>query len=438
MPRRLAGVSYEIRGRLHEQAAKLEAAGHAVLNLSVGNPGAFGFRAPEPIVADVVARLVEAQAYAPARGLPGPRRAVTRYALAKGLPEIDEDDVYLGNGVSDLILMSLQALLDDGDEVLVPAPDYPLWTAGVGLAGGVAVHYPCDESADWLPDLDAMEGLIGPRTRALVIINPNNPTGAVYPAHTLEAMVELARRHGLVILSDEIYDQILYDGVRHVSTAALAPDLPCLTFNGLSKAYLLAGYRCGWLAVTGPLTMLRQGLDVLTGMRLGANVPGQCALEAALDGPHGPRALVLPGGRLREQRDTAHAALSAIPGVSSTLPAGGLYLFARLDPEMWRTKDDHGLLLDVLLRRRVLFSPGTAFNWPRPDHIRVVTLATSEQLRWAAGQLAEYYAEHVAEPRFDGAETPSGPPRPKPLAYGQLPRAHRAPSLVAAGPCWSP
>jgi alanine-synthesizing transaminase len=395
VPRRLAGVSYEVRGRLHDHAVRMEASGRPVLKLNIGNPGMFGFRAPEPVVAEVAARLPEAQAYAPSRGLPTTCAAVARYARARGVPVRGGEDVYLGNGVSELILMTLQALVDDGDEVLVPSPDYPLWTAAVGLAGGVAVHYLCDESNGWLPDLDVVAARISPRTRALVIINPNNPTGAVYPRAVLEGLAELARHHDLVLLSDEIYDQILYDGAEHLSTAAVAPDVPCLTFNGLSKAYLLAGYRSGWVTMTGPparLGTLRQGLDLLAGMRLGANVPGQCALGVALEGGHGPQALLLPGGRLRDQRDAAHAALLAVPGISCTPASGGLYLVPRLDPELWGHASDEQLMLDVLSRHGVLFSPGSAFNWPKSDHFRVVTLATVEQLEWAAGRLTRHAA----------------------------------------------
>uniref|UniRef100_UPI0025E15B5B aminotransferase class I/II-fold pyridoxal phosphate-dependent enzyme n=1 Tax=uncultured Arthrobacter sp. TaxID=114050 RepID=UPI0025E15B5B len=314
----------------------------------------------------------------------------------------------MGNGVSDLILMSLQAILDDGDEVLVPCPDYPLWTAGVTLAGGTAVPYPCDESAGWLPDVKAMARAVTPRTRAVVIINPNNPTGALYPASLLGQIAEVARRANLTILSDEIYDQVLYDGQTHVATAVLAPDVTCLTFNGLSKAYLLAGYRGGWLTVTGPragtagTAVLRSRLDVLAGMRLGANVPGQLAVEVALSGEHGVRGLVLPGGRLCAQRDAAHEALTSVPGVTCVRPQAGLYAFPKLDRSVWGVEDDASLVFDVLVRRGVLLSPGSSFNWPGNNHLRVVTLATETELRWAAEQLRI----HVAERRRGGSLSP--------------------------------
>jgi alanine-synthesizing transaminase len=399
LPSRLSRASYEIRGKLHDHAQRLEAAGQPVLKLDIGNPAAYGFSAPEGILAEVANRLVEAQAYAPANGMAGPRRAAAAYVRDKGIPLEDEDEVYLGNGVSELALMGLQALVDDGDEVLVPAPGYPLWAAGVTLAGGVPVYYLCDETAGWLPDVEAMQARITARTKALVVINPHNPTGAVYPPSVLEAIVEVARRHGLVVLSDEIYDQILYDGVTHTATAALGGDLVCLTFNGLSKAYLLAGYRSGWLTVTGPqaaIAPLRRHLDLLAGLRLGANVPGQCALEAALSGRYGHGEHVLPGGRLRNQRDAAFAALSSVPGISCIRPAGGFYAFPRVDRTVWRFHDTEQLLLDVLDQRHVLFSPGATFNWSGRDHFRVVTLATVEQLEWAARQLSGYLADCAA------------------------------------------
>jgi alanine-synthesizing transaminase len=389
---RLTGIDYQIRGRLHEQAERLERDGHPVLKLNIGNPGVFGFRAPEEIVSEVAARLRDSQSYSPSRGLPEARQAVVGHSLGKGIPVRGEDDVYLGNGVSDLILMSLQAVVDPGDEVLVPAPDYPLWTAGVRIAGGRAVHYPCDESADWLPDLAALESRITDRTKALVVISPNNPTGAVYPPELLHALVDVCRRHDLTVLSDEIYDQLVYDDLRHTPVAELAPDLLCLTFNGLSKAYLLAGYRSGWLVLTGPGELrraLRPGLDLLADMRLGANVPGQHAVQIALSTDHGPSSLVLPGGRLREQRDAAHAAFSALPGVTCVKPQGGLYAFPRIDRSVWRGHDED-LLLGLLLDRKVLLSPGSAFNWPRPDHVRVVTLAGVEELRSAAERLGAH------------------------------------------------
>jgi len=308
---------------------------------------------------------------------------------------IDVDDVYLGNGVSELIVMALQALLDNGDEVLIPSPDYPLWTAAVSLAGGRPVHYRCDESQGWQPDLDDLAAKVGPRTKAIVVINPNNPTGAVYGESVLSGLLDQARAHGLVVFSDEIYDQILYDEAVHVSTASLAPDLLCLTFNGLSKAYRLAGFRSGWMVVSGPRHEARsylEGLDILANMRLCANVPAQHAVATALGGRHGLDELVLPGGRLREQRDTALALLEEIPGVSCARPQGALYLFPRLDPDVYEVKDDQQLVLDLLREQNLLLVQGTGFNWPDPDHLRIVTLPHVDDLREAMGRLGAFLA----------------------------------------------
>jgi alanine-synthesizing transaminase len=391
--RKLAEVCYDIRGPVLAEAQRLEREGHRILKLNIGNPAPFGFEAPEGILADVVAALPSAQGYCDSQGLVSARRAVVQYHRAKGVQGIDIDDVYLGNGVSELIVMAMQALLDDGDEVLIPAPDYPLWTAAVSLAGGRPVHYRCDESADWAPDVEHLASLVGPRTRAVVVINPNNPTGAVYEAPVLEALLDIARRHELVVFSDEIYDQILYDDAEHVATAALAPDLLCLTFNGLSKAYRLAGFRSGWMVISGPTADAGgylEGLSILANMRLCANVPAQHAVATALGGSHGLTDLVLPGGRLREQRDVALALLREIPGVTCVEPRGALYLFPRLDPEVYRIDDDQQLVLDLLREQHLLVVQGTGFNWPATDHLRVVTLPRVEDLREAIGRLAVF------------------------------------------------
>lgn len=390
-PTRMRGVAYEIRGRANAEAARLEAAGHPVLRLNVGNPAQFGFRAAPAVLAEVAGTLDAAQGYSEARGLPAARAAVAEDARGRGVPVAGPEDVHLGNGVSELILMAAQALLDDGDEVLVPAPDYPLWTAAVRLVGARAVHYPCDEQAGWLPDVAALRRRITPRTTALVIINPNNPTGAVYPTAVLAELLEVAREHGLTVLSDEIYDRIVYDGV-HVPTAALAPDVPCLTFNGLSKASLLAGFRSGWMMLTGPARSapgLRDGLDTLAGMRLSPNLPGQHAVAVAL-AARTAEPLVLPGGRLREQRDAVHAALTALPGVSCVRPAGALYAFPRLDPAHWAVPDDEQLVLDLLREEHVLLAHGTGFNWTCPDHLRIVTLPAATELVDAVGRLGAF------------------------------------------------
>ena len=390
---KLADVCYDIRGPVLAEAHRLEREGHSILKLNIGNPAPFGFEAPEGILADVIAALPTAQGYSDSRGLLTARRAVVQYHQARGVESIDVDDVYLGNGVSELIVMALQALLDDGDEVLIPAPDYPLWTAAVSLAGGRPVHYRCAESDGWQPDLGDVAAQLTERTKAIVVINPNNPTGAVYDRPVLQGLVEVARSRGLVVFSDEIYDQILYDDAVHVATASLAPDLLCLTFNGLSKAYRLAGFRSGWVVVSGPTSEARsylEGLEILASMRLCANVPGQHAVATALGGRHGLDALVLPGGRLREQRDTALALLQEIPGVSCVRPRGALYLFPRLDPEVYDVKDDQQLVFDLLREQNLLLVQGTGFNWPDPDHLRIVTLPHAEDLVDAMGRLATF------------------------------------------------
>ena len=391
--RKLADVCYDIRGPVLAEAQRLEREGQRILKLNIGNPAPFGFEAPAGILADVVAALPTAQGYCDSQGLVSARRAVVQYHQAKGVQGIDVDDVYLGNGVSELIVMALQALLDNGDEVLIPAPDYPLWTAAVSLAGGRPVHYLCDESEGWQPDVDDLAAKVTDRTKAVVVINPNNPTGAVYGTQVLERIAEVARRHGLMLLSDEIYDQILYGEATHTATAAIAPDVLTLTFNGLSKAYRLAGFRSGWLVVSGPTSEARsyiEGLTILANMRLCANVPAQHAIATALGGRHGLEELVLPGGRLREQRDTALRLLAEIPGVTCTEPDGALYLFPRLDPDVYDVKDDQQLVLDLLREQHLLLVQGTGFNWPDPDHLRIVTLPHVDDLTDAIGRLGEF------------------------------------------------
>jgi alanine-synthesizing transaminase len=390
---KLTGVAYDVRGPVLTEAMRLEQEGHRILRLNIGNPAPFGFEAPDAVLEDVVRNLPAAQGYSDARGLASARRAVAQYHEGIGVQNVGIDDVYLGNGVSELITMALQALLNDGDEVLIPAPDYPLWTAVTSLCRGRAVHYLCDESAGWLPDLDDVAARISDRTRALVVINPNNPTGAVYPRELLEGMVELARRHGLLVFSDEIYDRILYEDARHTATAALAPDVLCLTLNGLSKAYRVAGFRAGWMVVSGPKQQARsyiEGLDILANMRLCANVPGQHAIQAALGAHDGVSELVLPGGRLLEQRDRAWELLTKIPGISCVKPMGALYAFPRLDPDVYPIADDQRFVLDLLLAERLLVVQGTGFNWPHPDHFRIVTLPHVDELEEAIGRIGRF------------------------------------------------
>ncbi|WP_432498641.1 pyridoxal phosphate-dependent aminotransferase [Kineococcus gypseus] len=390
---KLADVLYDVRGPALTRAHELEHAGHRVLKLNIGNPAPFGFEAPPELLEDIVANLPVAQGYSDSKGLLSARRAVVQHSESKGITGVDVDDVYMGNGVSELIVMAMQALLDEGDEVLVPAPDYPLWTAAVSLAGGRPVHYLCDESADWVPDVEHLRSRVTPRTKALVVINPNNPTGAVYGPEVLRGVLEVAREHGLLVLSDEIYEKILYDGATHVSTAALAPDLMCLTFNGLSKAYRVAGFRSGWMVVSGPTHHARgyiEGLDLLANMRLCANVPAQHAVQAALGGHQSIDDLVLPGGRLAEQAELTWRLLNEIPGVSCVRPRGALYCFPRLDPQVHHVEDDYQLILDLLEQQHVFVVQGTGFNWPRPDHFRIVTLPRVEELETAVGRIADF------------------------------------------------
>ena len=393
---KLADVLYDVRGPALSRARELEQAGHRILKLNIGNPGTFGFQAPDEIIEDMIANLPRAQGYSDSKGLLSARRAVVQYAEQKQIAGVDVEDVYLGNGVSELIVMALQALLDNGDEVLVPSPDYPLWTAAVSLAGGKAVHYRCDESADWAPDVEDIRSKVTPRTKAIVVINPNNPTGAVYDRPVLLDVVEVAREHGLLVMSDEIYDKVLYDDAEHVATASLAPDLLCLTFNGLSKAYRVAGFRSGWLIVSGPkkhAASYIEGLDMLANMRLCANVPAQHVIQAALGGRQSIRDLVLPGGRLLEQRDVTWRLLNDIPGVSCVKPRGALYCFARLDPEVYPIVDDRRLILDLLEEKHVLVVQGTGFNWPSPDHFRIVTLPRVEELTDAIGRISDFLTD---------------------------------------------
>ncbi|MDV6259870.1 pyridoxal phosphate-dependent aminotransferase [Rhodococcoides yunnanense] len=395
---KLQNVLYEIRGPVHAHAARLEAEGHRILKLNIGNPAPFGFEAPDVIVRDMIAALPVAQGYSESKGILSARRAiVTRYELEPGFPELDVDDIYLGNGVSELITMTMQALLDDGDEVLIPAPDYPLWTAMTTLSGGKAVHYMCDEENGWNPDLADIESKITPKTVALLVINPNNPTGAVYSKEVLQGIVDLARKHQLLLLADEIYDRILYDDAQHTSLASLAPDLLCLTYNGLSKAYRVAGYRAGWLAITGPKKHAAgfiEGIDLLASTRLCPNVPAQHAIQVALGGYQSIEDLILPGGRLLEQRDVAWEKLNAIHGVSCVKPRGALYAFPRLDPEVHEIYDDEKLVQDLLLQEKILVVQGTGFNWPGHDHVRIVTLPWARDLAVAIERFGNFLSSY--------------------------------------------
>ena len=394
---RLRDVRYDIRGPVLRRARQLEADGHQILKLNLGNPAPFGLNAPESVLRDVVHSIRDAQGYSDARGIYPARLAVAESFERKGVTGVGPDDVFLGNGVSELIVMALQGLLDAGDEVLIPSPDYPLWTGAVGLCGGRAVHYRCDEQEGWAPDLGHVAEQITARTRALVIINPNNPTGAVYSKETLLGLLDLARRHQLLVLTDEIYDQILYEDAVHECAAALAPDLLVLTLGGLSKTHRLAGFRSGWLVVSGPrdeATEYLEGLELLANMRLCPNVPAQYAIVPALGGMQSIEPLLQPGGRLREQRDHAWAAMNAIPGVDCVKPDGALYLFPRLDPDVYKIADDERMVIDLLEQQHLLLSHGTGFNLPTADHLRLVFLASVEVLDDAIGRLARFLADY--------------------------------------------
>ena len=396
---RLRSVRYDIRGPVLRHARALEAAGHRVIKLNIGNPAPWGLETPDVVVESLVQNIQDAEGYSDARGIFPARLAVAQYYESRGVADITPDDVFLGNGVSELIVMSLQALLDSGDEVLVPTPDYPLWTGAVRLCGGRAVHYRTDESIGWEPDLEDVAAKVTPATRAMVIINPNNPTGAVYSRETLLGLLDIARKHGLLVLADEVYDHVLFDDAVHEHVAALAPDLVVLTMCGLSKNHRAAGFRSAWLAITGPrvgATDYIEGLELLANMRMCPNVPAQHAVQAALGSRSSIDALLQPGGRLRDQRDHAWERLNAIPGVSCVKPKGALYLFPRLDPDVYPVKDDEQLVIDLLQQEHVLVTHGTGFNLPTTDHLRLVFLAPVDVLDDAITRLARFLTTQAA------------------------------------------
>jgi len=382
-----------------QEAKKLEEEGHRITKLNIGNPGAFGFEAPEEILKDVILNLPESQAYSDSKGLFSARKAVMHETQRLGIQGVDIDDIYLGNGVSELIVMAMQALLNDGDEILIPAPDYPLWTAAVTLSGGKAVHYRCDESSDWNPDLDDIKSKINSRTRGIVVINPNNPTGAVYTPDLLKGIVKLAEENDLIIFADEIYDKILFDDARHTPLATLSEDILIVTFNGLSKSYRVAGFRSGWLFLSGAKKRAQdyiEGLEILSNMRLCSNVPAQQAIQTALGGYQSINELIMPGGRLREQRDIAWKMLNDIPGVSCVLPKGAIYLFPKLDPARFNIRNDEQLILDLLLQEHVLMVQGSGFNIDDKQHFRIVFLPREDTLVDAIGKLGNFL-EHYSQ-----------------------------------------
>ena len=390
---KLSNVCYDIRGPVLARARQMEDEGHRIIKLNIGNPAPFGFEAPEELVQDVIHNLNNASGYCDSKGLFAARKAIMHYTQQKHIAGVTIEDITIGNGASELIVMSMQALLNNGDEVLVPAPDYPLWTAAVSLSGGTARHYLCDEGAGWMPDLDDIRAKITANTRAIVIINPNNPTGALYSEDLLKGILEIARKHRLIVFADEIYDKVLYDGAKHTSIAALSDDVLTITLNGLSKNYRACGYRAGWMVVSGEKSHAQdyiEGLDILASMRLCANVPAQYAIQTALGGYQSIDDLVLPTGRLGKQRDLAHDLITQIPGVTCVKPKAAMYLFPRLDPKLYPIEDDQRFILELLEEQKVLVVQGTGFNWRHPDHFRVVFLPNADDLTEAIGRIAHF------------------------------------------------
>ncbi|MBP6366873.1 MAG: pyridoxal phosphate-dependent aminotransferase [Nitrosomonas sp.] len=403
---KLTNVCYDIRGPVMERAKQMEEEGHHIIKLNIGNPATFGFDVPEEILQDVIRNLSDASGYCDSKGLFAARKAIMHYTQEKQIKNVQLDDIFIGNGVSELVVLTMQALLDNGDEVLIPMPDYPLWTAAVVLSGGKAKHYLCDEASGWLPDLDDIRAKITPRTRAIVIINPNNPTGALYPKELLLEIIEIARQHQLIIYADEIYDKILYQEAVHTSIASLADDVLFVTFNGLSKNYRAAGFRSGWAVVSGEKTHARDyigGLNMLASMRLCANVPSQFGIQTALGGYQSIYDLTLPTGRLMRQRDVAWKMLTDIPGVTCFKPQAALYLFPRLDPDIYPIENDQQFVLDLLLEEKVLLVQGSGFNWHQPDHFRVVFLPNVDDLTEAVGRIAHFLQRYRRRHGTDSA-----------------------------------
>ncbi len=391
---KLDNVLYDVRGPVVDEAARLESEGAHILKLNIGNPAPFGFRTPFEVIQDMREQLPECEGYSDSRGLFSARKAIMQYAQLKGLPNVSMDGIYTGNGVSELINLCMQALLDTGDEILIPSPDYPLWTACATLAGGTPVHYRCDEQADWNPDLADMEAKITPRTKAVVIINPNNPTGAVYAKEVLEGIVEIARKHQLMIFADEIYDRLCMDDAEHVSIASLAPDLFCVTFSGLSKSHMIAGYRIGWMIVSGNKRLgedFMLGVNMLSNMRLCSNVPAQSIVQTALGGHQSVKSYVAPGGRVCEQRNYVYEALNAIDGITAVKPKAAFYIFPKMDVKKFNIRDDEQFALDLLHQKGILITRGGGFNWPEPDHFRIVYLPPMDVLHEAMEDLAEFF-----------------------------------------------
>ena len=394
---KLENVLYDVRGPVVDEAARMEEQGLKILKLNIGNPAPFGFTAPEEVIQDIRHNIVDCQGYSDSRGIFAARKAVMQYAQIKKIPNVEMKDIYTGNGASELIQLSLNALLNTGDEVLIPSPDYPLWTACTNLAGGTAVHYICDESSDWYPDIADIESKITCKTKAIVVINPNNPTGALYPKELLEQIVEVARRHELIIFSDEMYDRLVMDGLEHISIASLAPDLFCVTFSGLSKSHMVCGFRVGWMILSGNKDIARDymaGINMLSNMRLCSNVPGQSIIQTALWGYQSVNEYIVPGGRVYEQRDYIYKAINDIPGLSAVKPKAAFYIFPKIDIKKFNIYDDNQFALDFLREKRVLIVPGSGFNWKQPDHFRLVYLPQMDVLEDATNKLADFLSTY--------------------------------------------
>ena len=396
---KLDNVLYDVRGPVVDEANRMEEQGMNILKLNIGNPAPFGFRAPEEVIQDMRDNIVNSQGYSDSRGIFAARKAIMQYAQIKHIPNVEMKDVFTGNGASELIQLSLNALLNPGDEVLIPSPDYPLWTACTNLAGGKAVHYICDEQSDWYPDLADMESKVTDKTKAIVIINPNNPTGALYPRELLEKIVDIARRHELILFSDEIYDRLVMDGEQHISTASLAPDLFCVTFSGLSKSHMVCGFRVGWMILSGNKSLARDyiaGINMLSNMRLCSNVPGQSIVQTALGGYQSVNEYIVPGGRIFEQRECVYKLLNEIPGITAVKPKAAFYIFPKIDVKKFNITSDTQFALDFLREKRVLLIPGSGFNWKQPDHFRVVYLPRNEVLTDAIHKLGDFL-EHYRQ-----------------------------------------
>lgn len=395
---KLDNVCYDIRGPIMDEANRMSENGVKILKLNIGNPAPFNFTAPDEIIRDMSYNLRESEGYSDSKGIFAARKAIMQYCQLKNIPNVDINDIYTGNGVSELIVMSMQGLLDDGDEILIPAPDYPLWTAAVTLAGGKAVHYMCDEQNEWNPDIEDIKAKITKNTKGIIVINPNNPTGALYSEEILKEIVEIARKEGIIIFADEIYDRLVMDGLKHISIASLAPDVPCVTFNGLSKSHRVAGFRSGWMVISGDKTRIKgyiEGLNLLSSMRLCSNVPSQQIIQTALGGYQSVDALLKPGGRIYEQRECIYNALNSIDGVSAVKPKAAFYIFPKVDIRKFGIKDDVQFVLDFLRKKKILVVQGTGFNYPTPDHFRIVYLPDVKELTYAVNELDDFLKSYT-------------------------------------------